>query len=72
MAPSAAVISRAVVTSNGNTYLVKIRVASPLMLAAAVRGAARGRGGPMAACPTIRLEQDQQADPGEAAASRWP
>ncbi len=71
IAPSAAVISRALVISNGNTYVVKISVARPGMLFepnAAVAGAA----GPIAACPTTRDSSTSRPMPTTAAASRWP
>ena len=71
MAPSAAVISRAAVTSNGKTYLVKISVASPRTLLTPYRIPA-GAAGPIAACPMTRLSSTRNAMAATPAASRWP
>ncbi len=71
MAPSAAVISRALVTSNGNTYLVKMRAAMPPTFVAPKFGPVAAAG-PITACPTIRLSSTSSAIPATPAASRWP
>jgi len=71
MAPIAAVISRAAVASNGNTYLVKTSWASPCTLAAPYRIPAGGAG-PIAACPMIRLSSTSRPIPATAAPSRCP
>src|SRR5450631_314366 len=71
MAPSAAVISRALVASNGNTYLVKIRVASPFMLDGPYEALAAPPDA-RAACPTTRLSRTSRPIPARPAAIRWP
>ena len=71
IAPTAAVISSAPVTSNGNTYVVKISRASPVRLAdpfAAVNGLA----GPMAACPMLTIRITNRPIAASPAAIRWP
>ena len=71
IAPSAAVISRALVTSNGNTYVVKISCARPVMLFvpfAAVCGAAL----PMAAWPMPTTSSTTRPTPARPAHSRCP
>src|SRR6185295_3118382 len=70
-AATAAVISSAPVTSNGNTYVVKISLASPVRLStlfAAVVLAA----GPMAACPMPRIKITNRPIAASPAAARWP
>ena len=64
IAPSAAVISSALVTSNGNTYVVKISLASPVTLSAPF-AAVVGAAGPIAACPMTEDQQHEQADRGQ-------
>src|ERR1035441_1368929 len=71
MAPSAAVISKALVASNGNTYLVKIRVASPFMLDGPYEALAAPPDA-RAACPTTRLSRTSRPIPARPAATRWP
>ncbi len=71
MAPSAAVISSALVTSKGNTYLVKMRAAIPPTFADPKFGPVVAAG-PIAACPTIRLSSTSSPIPATPAASRCP
>ena len=71
IAPTAAVISRALVISNGYRYLVKIRLASVVTFPLpnlALFGAA----GPITALPTTRLSRTSMAIPPSVAHSRWP
>src|ERR1017187_1398699 len=71
MAPSPAVMSRALVASNGNTYRVKIRRASPVMFDVPKEGFVAASGA-RAACPTTRLSSTSRPIPTMPAASRWP
>ena len=71
MAPSAAVMSRALVASKGNTYVVKISVAIPVRLPGPPL-ATDSVAGPRAACPRPRMSSTTRAIPATAAASRWP
>ena len=71
IAPSAAVISRALVTSNGKTYVVKMRAAIAPTFADPKFGPP-GAAGPMTACPTTRLSSTSRPIPARPAASRWP
>ena len=64
-------ISSAPVTSNGNTYVVKISVASPVRLSAPF-AAVSGSAGPMAACPMPRIRSTNRPIAASPAASRWP
>ena len=71
IAPSAAVISRAAVASNGNTYLLKISCARPWMFAVPYWAPA-GAAGPITACPTMRASSTSRAIPATPAPSRCP
>ena len=71
IAPSAAVISSALVTSNGKTYLVKMSVARPVTFDGPSASGAFADG-PMAACPTMRLSRTSRPIPASPAARRWP
>jgi len=64
-------MSRAAVTSNGKTYLVKIKVASPRTLLTPYPVPA-GAAGPIAACPTMRPSSTSRPIPATPAASRCP
>ena len=69
MAPSAAVMSRALVASKGNTYVVKISVAIPVRLPTPPF-ATDWVAGPRAAWPRPRKSSTTRAIPAMAAASR--
>ena len=71
IAPSAAVISRALVTSNGNTYVVKISLAIAYTLFAPKDGPATGAV-PRTACPTVRLSSASSPMAARPAATRCP
>jgi len=71
IAPSAAVISRALVASNGNTYVVKISVARPVRLAALLAAVA-GCAAPIAACPIPTISSTANAPPAMPAHRRCP
>ncbi len=71
IAPTAAVISSAPVTSNGNTYVVKISLASPSRLVGPFAKVGRAAG-PMAACPMPRIRITKRPIAARPAASRWP
>ena len=71
IAPTAAMISRALVISNGYRYLVKMRLASAVTFALpnlALLGAAD----PITAWPMTRLSSTSMAMPDRAAHIRWP
>ena len=66
-------ISRALVTSNGNTYVVKISRAMALRFPAPKPAAGEVAGpGPMTACPMVRLSSTSRPIAARPAHSRWP
>ncbi len=71
MAPTAAVISRALVISNGNRYLVKIRFASALTFELPNLAVALGAP-PITAFPTTRASRISIAMPASPAHRRCP